>query len=200
MILSGRVLPSIDAFDVNDEANVEVLSCVITRRPLKEQLLLPQAAVVNRSSSSTSNGSAAIDSSNSMSGGSSSSNSSSFPDPLEYLAALPKTFLPLDTGVAELPASSPALPLKHDLEVQPNMRQRQQEQPLRQQQQPDQSRELKEEQEQDGPVQAATGDELLQLQAKLVLLQNARRELAGVREQKTAMEEKRLRVQQVCVL
>ena len=196
MILSGRVLPSIDAFDVNDDANVEVLSCVITRRPLKEQLLLPQAAVVNRSSSS----SAAIDSSNSMSGGSSSSNSSSFPDPLAYLAALPKTFLPLDTGVAELPASSPALPLKHDLEVQPNMRQRQQEQPLRQQQQPDQSRELKEEQVQGGLVQAATGDELLQLQAELMLLQNARRELAGVREQKTAMEEKRLRVQQVCVL
>ena len=135
-----------------------------------------------------------------MSGGSSSSNSSSFPDPLAYLAALPKTFLPLDTGVAEVPASSPALPLKHDLEVQPNMRQRQQEQPLRQQQQPDQSRELKEEQEQGGLVQAATGDELLQLQAKLILLQNARRELAGVREQKTAMEEKRLRVQQVCVL
>jgi hypothetical protein len=196
MILSGRVLPSIDAFDVLDEANVEVLSCVITRRPLKEQLLLPQAAVVNRSSSSSSS-SAPIDRSNSVSGVISSSNSASFSDPLAYLAVLP-----LDSAVAESHAPSPALPLKHDLEVHPDkVQQQRQEQPLQRRQQPDQSHELQEEHEQGEPVQAvATGDELLQLQAKLILLQSARRELAGLREQKTAMEEKRLRVQEVCVL
>jgi hypothetical protein len=94
MLPAGRVLPSIEPFDILDPVDVENVTCVITRKQLDQQPM-PQTAPATSSSSggrisgggSSGGGSSSSSGggSSSSSGGSSSNAASAALDPLAYL-------------------------------------------------------------------------------------------------------------------
>ena len=181
-LLAGRVLPSIDPFDVRDKKNVEILSCDVTRRLLTQLKPLPAPPGGGGSSSSASGGN---------------KDPAVAADPLAYLAYSPTA----TSDAAPLPRS-PELPLPHIAEVDRRQQQQQREPQHQQQQQELQPQhEQQPQQQQQQPYQPPPAvmmrEEQLQLEAKLNQLDNARRDLAALRQQKNAAEEGRHLVLQV---
>jgi hypothetical protein len=185
MLPAGRVLPSIEPFDILDPVDVENVTCVITRKQLDQQPM-PQTAPATSSSSG------GRISGGSSSGGSSSSNAASAAlDPLAYL----DTSSPVDTAAAT-PSTPPlsSIPEAHATGQQQRAHSRKQQQLCPTSDQLDEQGGAQQQKSQ-SPQQEASHRP--QLDDALRQLRDARLLLSELRGEREAVVGERQRVQEV---
>jgi hypothetical protein len=184
MLLAGRVLPSIEPFDILDPVDVENVTCVITRKQLDQQPMLQTAPATSSSS----------DGSSKSGGGSSSSSSnaaSAALDPLAYL----DTSSPVATAAAT-PSTPPlsSIPEAHVTGQQQRAHSRKQQQLSPTSDQLDEQGGAQQQQSQSSQQEASRR---LQLDDALRQLRDARLLLSELRGEREAVVGERQRVQEV---